>query len=139
MAKLAQWSISSEGHFFGGLPYGSCMKVEKVERSTAIIVETVLNLNRANFPLKSKAKKFDDSMVGLIPSGEIFCTYKSLRYDAFRESSGNEGEYVGVGKDNTGFWGLLARNENSYTGRLTTAIAVAPSWVPRAREHVPVD
>jgi hypothetical protein len=45
------------------------------------VVETALDSNRANFPLKSKAKNFDGSMVGLRPSEERFCPYNSMRYD----------------------------------------------------------
>jgi hypothetical protein len=51
---------------------------------TAIDVEDAQNLNRAIFPLKSKAKKFDGLAVGFRPSEEIFCAYKSARYDALR-------------------------------------------------------
>jgi hypothetical protein len=50
-----------------------------------------LALNRANFPLKSKAKNFDGSTVGLRPSEEIFCADNSARYDALRGSSGSSG------------------------------------------------
>jgi hypothetical protein len=72
----------------------------------AIVVEAARNLNRAIFPLKSKAKKFDGPTVGFRPSEEIFCAYKSARYDALRGSSGNEGRGIpwralagnGVGK-----------------------------------------
>jgi hypothetical protein len=58
----------------------------------AIVVEAEQNLNRANFPLKSKAENFDGLAVGFRPSEEIFCAYKSAHYDALRESSGSEGE-----------------------------------------------
>jgi hypothetical protein len=37
----------------------------KIDRSLAIVVEAAENLNRAIFPLKSKARNFDGSMVGL--------------------------------------------------------------------------
>jgi hypothetical protein len=63
----------------------------KIDQSIAIVVEPAQILNRAIFPLKSKAKKFDGLTVGFRPSAEIFCAYKSARYDALRESSGNEG------------------------------------------------
>jgi hypothetical protein len=62
----------------------------EIDQSIAIVVEAAQNLNRANFPLKSKAKKFDGLTVGLSPSAENFCVYKSVRYDALRESSGND-------------------------------------------------
>jgi len=39
--------------------------VRKIDRSLSIDAETSLNSNRANFSLKSKAKNFDGSMVGL--------------------------------------------------------------------------
>jgi hypothetical protein len=39
----------------------------------AIVVEAAQNLNRAIFPLKSKAKKFDGLTVGFRPSAENFC------------------------------------------------------------------
>jgi hypothetical protein len=64
---------------------------EKIDRSLAIVVEATQNLNRAIFPLKSEAKNFDGSTVGLRPSEEIFCAYKSARYVALRESSGSVG------------------------------------------------
>jgi hypothetical protein len=35
-----------------------------------MVVEAAQNLNRANFHLKSKAKNFDGSPVGLCPSAE---------------------------------------------------------------------
>jgi hypothetical protein len=35
-----------------------------VDRSSAIVLEAAQILKRANFPLKSKAKKFDGSMAG---------------------------------------------------------------------------
>jgi hypothetical protein len=57
----------------------------------AIVVEAAQNLNRANFPLKSKAENFDGSMVGFGPSAEKICADKSARYDALRGSSGSEG------------------------------------------------
>ena len=38
-----------------------------------IVVEAAQNLDRANFPLKSKAKKFDGLTVGFRPSAENFC------------------------------------------------------------------
>jgi hypothetical protein len=37
----------------------------RIDRSIAIVVEAAQNVNRAKFPLKSKAKKFDGSPVGL--------------------------------------------------------------------------
>jgi hypothetical protein len=46
---------------------------EKIDRSLAIVVEAAKNLNRAIFPLKSKAKKFDGLTVGFRPSAENFC------------------------------------------------------------------
>ncbi|HEX4077568.1 MAG TPA: hypothetical protein VHX61_01665 [Rhizomicrobium sp.] len=47
----------------------SCAASE-IDRSMAIVVEAAENLNRANFPLKSKAKKFDGLAVGFRPSAE---------------------------------------------------------------------
>ncbi|MFA7307369.1 MAG: hypothetical protein WC026_11910 [Hyphomicrobium sp.] len=64
-------------------------KPEEIDRSIAIVVEAAQNLNRAIFSLKSKAKKFDGLAVGFRPSEEIFCAYKTARYDALRGSSGN--------------------------------------------------
>jgi hypothetical protein len=37
----------------------------EIDRSLAIVVEAARNLHRAIFPLKSKAKIFDGSTVGL--------------------------------------------------------------------------
>lgn len=65
-------------------------KPEEIDRSIAIVVEAAQNLNRAIFSLKSKAKKFDGLAVGFRPSEEIFCAYKTARYDALRGSSGSE-------------------------------------------------
>jgi hypothetical protein len=73
MTKQTHWFISSDGLFFGGLSYGGCERFEKIDRSIAIVVEAAQNLNRANFPLKSKAKKSDGLIVGLRPSAENFC------------------------------------------------------------------
>jgi hypothetical protein len=53
----------------------SCVRAckrEEIDRSIAIVVETSQNLNRAFFPLKSKAKKFDGRSVGFGPSAEKF-------------------------------------------------------------------
>jgi hypothetical protein len=47
--------------------------IGKIDRSIAIVVEDAQNRNRANFPLKSKAKKFDGLTVGFRPSAESFC------------------------------------------------------------------
>jgi hypothetical protein len=40
------------------------LMARKIDRSLSIDDETALNPNRANFPLKSKAKNFDGSTVG---------------------------------------------------------------------------
>jgi hypothetical protein len=40
------------------------MRFDKIDQSIAIVVEAAQILNRAIFPLKSKAKKFDGSSVG---------------------------------------------------------------------------
>jgi hypothetical protein len=40
------------------------MRFDKIDQSIAIIVEAGQILNRAIFPLKSKAKTFDGSSVG---------------------------------------------------------------------------
>jgi hypothetical protein len=45
----------------------------EIDRLMAIVIEAAQNLNRANFPLKSKAKKFDGLTVGFRPSAENFC------------------------------------------------------------------
>jgi hypothetical protein len=58
---------------------------EKIDRSLAIVVEAAQNLNRAIFPLKSKAKNFDGSLFGLRATLGKICAYKSARYDALRE------------------------------------------------------
>jgi hypothetical protein len=63
---------------------------QKIVRSLAIVVEAAKNLNRANFLLKSKAKKFDGLTVGFRPSAEKLLRIKTARYDALRESSGSE-------------------------------------------------
>jgi hypothetical protein len=47
--------------------------LDEIDRSLSIVVETAQNPNRAIFPLKSKAEKFDGSMVGVRPSSENFC------------------------------------------------------------------
>jgi hypothetical protein len=39
----------------------------------SIVVEIEKDWDRANFPAKSKAKKFDGSLVGFSPSEEKFC------------------------------------------------------------------
>jgi hypothetical protein len=77
--------------FSGGSKWPPLPGFAEIDRSIAIVVEAAQNLNRANFPLKSKAKKFDGLAVGFGPSEEIFCAYKSARYDAPRGSSGSEG------------------------------------------------
>jgi hypothetical protein len=46
---------------------------KEIDRSLAIVVEATQNLNRAIFPLKSKAKKFDGLMVGFWPSADRIC------------------------------------------------------------------
>jgi len=51
--------------FFPRAPCGTRLgEPEEIDRSLAIVVEAAQNLNRANFPLKSKAKKFGGLMVG---------------------------------------------------------------------------
>jgi hypothetical protein len=57
------------------------LMARKIDRSLSIDDETALNPNRANFPLKSKAKKFDGLTVGFRPSAEKFCVLKSVSYD----------------------------------------------------------
>jgi hypothetical protein len=52
------------------------------------VLETAQNPDRANFPLKSKAKKFDGLRVGFRPSDEKFYAYNSARYDSSKQSSG---------------------------------------------------
>jgi len=47
--------------------------LDEIDRSLSIVVETAQNPNRANFPLKSKAKNFDGLTVGFRPSAENFC------------------------------------------------------------------
>jgi hypothetical protein len=74
----------------------------KIDRSLAIVVEAARNLNHAIFPLKLRVRKFDGLTVGFRPSAEIFCAYKSARYDALREWSGSEG--LGI------FWRVLEEN-----------------------------
>jgi hypothetical protein len=54
------------------------------------VLETAQNPDRANFPLKSKAKKFDGLRVGFRPSDEKFYAYNSARYDSSKQSSGND-------------------------------------------------
>jgi hypothetical protein len=76
----------------------------KIDRSLAIVVEAEQNSNRANFPLKSKAENFDGSMVGFRPSEERFYAYKSICYDALRESSGRDS---GVAPDNLEYHRVL--------------------------------
>jgi hypothetical protein len=51
--------------FLGGAGRTWLPAFAEIGRSIAIVVEATQNLNRANFPLKSKAKNFDGSMVGL--------------------------------------------------------------------------
>src|SRR5258708_4507442 len=62
----------------------------KIDRSLAIDVEAAENSNRAVFPLKSKAKKFDGSSVGFWPSAEKICLEKSARYHHLKSSSGSQ-------------------------------------------------
>jgi hypothetical protein len=73
MTKQTHWSISSDGLFFGGYRAAVAGDLKKIGRLIAIVIETVQNSNRANFPLKSKAKKFDGLTVGFRPSAENFC------------------------------------------------------------------
>jgi hypothetical protein len=56
----------------------------------AIAVEAAQNSNRAIFPLKSKAKKFDGSSVGFWPSAEKTFAGKSTCYHDPKPSSGND-------------------------------------------------
>jgi hypothetical protein len=63
----------------------SRLTTRKIDRSLAIVVEAIENLNRAIFSLKSKARNFDGTMVGFRPSSEENCAYKPARYDALRE------------------------------------------------------
>jgi pimeloyl-ACP methyl ester carboxylesterase len=45
----------------------SALLSEKIDQSLAIVVETTLNSNRANCPLKSKTREFDGRTVGFRP------------------------------------------------------------------------
>jgi hypothetical protein len=54
----------------------------KIDRSWSIVVETAQNPNRANFPLKSKAKKFDGPPLGFRPSKERSYAVNSVGYDS---------------------------------------------------------
>jgi hypothetical protein len=45
----------------------------KIDRSLAIVVEAEKNWDRGSFLAKSKAKKFDGSLVGFRSSEEKFC------------------------------------------------------------------
>jgi hypothetical protein len=55
---LTDFSPAIDDQFF-------CARFSKIARLIAIVVEAAQNLNRAFFPLKSKAKNFDGSTVGL--------------------------------------------------------------------------
>jgi hypothetical protein len=60
--RLVLWVLTVFFH-----PRAECVPrstTRKIDRSLAIVVEALENLNRANFPLKSKARNFDGSMVG---------------------------------------------------------------------------
>jgi hypothetical protein len=59
--------------FAGGLESPPSPSVAEIDQSISIVVETAQNSNRANFPLKSKAGKFDGLTVGFRPSAENFC------------------------------------------------------------------
>jgi hypothetical protein len=60
--------------FFSGCFAAPCWReIAEIDRSIAIVAEAAQNLNRASFPLKSKAKNFDGLAVGFRPSEEIFC------------------------------------------------------------------
>jgi hypothetical protein len=41
------------------------LEISQMDQSIAIVVEPAQNLNRANFPLKSKAKKSDGLWIGV--------------------------------------------------------------------------
>jgi hypothetical protein len=56
-----------------GEQWPAWLVARKIDRSLSIDDETALNPNRANFPLKSEAKKFDGLTVGFRPSVENFC------------------------------------------------------------------
>jgi hypothetical protein len=49
------------------------LEISKIDRLISIVVETEKNADRGKFPSKSKAKKFDGSLVGFRPSEEKFC------------------------------------------------------------------
>jgi hypothetical protein len=72
------------------------LEISKFDRLISIVVGTEKNSDRGNFPAKSKAEKFNGLAVGARPLDEIFCAYKSARYDALRGSSGSDGGYCGV-------------------------------------------
>lgn len=92
-------AIGADGIFLAGAQRVASSMRSKIGQSLSIVVETSPNSNRANFPLKSEAKKFDGSLFGFRASPEKNCAYKSARYDALRESSGRDGEYDGVDRD----------------------------------------
>jgi hypothetical protein len=54
----------------------------KIDQSSPIVVETAQIPNRANSPLKSKAKNFDGSSLGFRPSRERNCAFESVGYDS---------------------------------------------------------
>jgi hypothetical protein len=66
------------------------LEISKFDRLISIVVGTEKNSDRGNFPAKSKAEKFNGLAVGARALDEIFCAYKSARYDALRGSSGSD-------------------------------------------------
>jgi hypothetical protein len=75
MTNSARRLISGDGLLsarFAALPLPREWGNRPIDRSMSIVVETAQNSNRANFPLKSKAKKFDGLAVGFRPSAENF-------------------------------------------------------------------
>jgi hypothetical protein len=83
--------MGADGIFLAGAQRVASSMRSKIGQSLSIVVETSPNSNRANFPLKSKAKKFDGLAVGFRLSEEYFCAEKSVRYDVWKRSSGPAG------------------------------------------------
>jgi hypothetical protein len=55
--------------------------IEQIDQSIAIVTETALNSDRANFPLKSKAENSDGLIVGSWPRSESLCAENSAHYN----------------------------------------------------------
>jgi hypothetical protein len=69
---------------------------EAKNRRVVIVAEASLNPNRANFPLKSEAKKFEGRCSDF-ERRQKNLRYKSARHNALRQSSGLSADLLMIG------------------------------------------